>query len=141
MKHTYKITGMTCPNCVAHVKSSLLMVPNVSDVEVSLEKQTATIAMDKHVGLSTFQKALGEKYAIATVGHNETTEQAKSWLSTFKPVLLIFSYILVIALLIASGKEGFDWMKAMNIFMAGFFLAFSFFKMLDLDSFAESYSN
>src|SRR6185436_9782917 len=34
----------------------------------------------------------------------------------------------------------FDWMKVMNTFMAGFFLAFSFFKMLDLDSFAESYA-
>ena len=28
----------------------------------------------------------------------------------------------------------------MNIFMAGFFLSFSFFKMLDLEGFAESYS-
>lgn len=31
-------------------------------------------------------------------------------------------------------------MQAMNIFMAGFFLTFSFFKMLDLNGFAESYS-
>jgi hypothetical protein len=31
-------------------------------------------------------------------------------------------------------------MKAMNIFMAGFFLTFSFFKMLNLNGFAESYS-
>lgn len=31
-------------------------------------------------------------------------------------------------------------MQAMNIFMAGFFLTFSFFKMLDLKGFAESYS-
>jgi hypothetical protein len=31
-------------------------------------------------------------------------------------------------------------MQAMNVFMAGFFLTFSFFKMLDLNGFAESYS-
>lgn len=31
-------------------------------------------------------------------------------------------------------------MKAMNVFMSGFFLSFSFFKMLDIKGFAESYS-
>jgi hypothetical protein len=31
-------------------------------------------------------------------------------------------------------------MKGMNVFMSGFFLAFSFFKMLDLNGFADSYS-
>jgi len=47
MKHTYKITGMTCGNCEAKVKNSLLMVPGVTDVEVSGEKQSAIITMDK----------------------------------------------------------------------------------------------
>jgi hypothetical protein len=33
-----------------------------------------------------------------------------------------------------------QWQLLMNYFMAGFFLAFSFFKFLDLKGFAESYS-
>jgi hypothetical protein len=33
-----------------------------------------------------------------------------------------------------------DLMRAMRFFMAGFFLVFSFFKMLDLKGFAESYA-
>ena len=131
---------MTCKNCEASVKSSLLLVPAVTGVEVSLEKQTAIIEMEKHVALSTFQEALGKKYSIAPMEHNEKAEQAKSWLITFKPVLIIFGYILVIALVTSISGGRFNLMKWMNVFMAGFFLAFSFFKMLDLDSFAESYA-
>lgn len=140
MTHTYKITGMTCGSCEAKVKSSLLILPNITEVEVSKEKQTATISMDKHITLSTFQNALDKKYSITAIEHNETAEQAKSWLSTYKPILLIFGYITTISIIAASQQNGFRWMHGMNVFMAGFFLTFSFFKMIDLKGFAESYS-
>lgn len=140
MTHTYKVTGMTCGGCEAKVKSSLLMLPNVTEVEVSKEKQTATISMDKHIPLSTFQNALDKEYYITAMEHNETAEQAKSWLATYKPILLIFGYITTIAIIAATQQYNFNWMHAMNIFMAGFFLTFSFFKMLDLKGFTESYA-
>lgn len=140
MTHTYKVTGMTCGSCEAKVKSSLLMLPNVTEVEVSKEKQSATITMAKHIALSSFQHALDKKYSITAMEHNETAEQAKSWFSTYKPILLIFVYITSIAIIAATHQNTFDWMQAMNVFMAGFFLTFSFFKMLDLKGFAESYS-
>ena len=140
MTHTYKLTGMTCGSCEAKVKSSLLMLPNVTEVEVSKEKQTAIISIDKHITLSTFQNALDKKYSITTMEHNEIAEQAKSWLSTYKPILLIFGYITTVAVIAAIQHGKFNWMHGMNVFMAGFFLTFSFFKMLDLKGFAESYS-
>lgn len=140
MTHTYTVTGMTCGSCEAKVKSSLLMLPNVTTVEVSKENQSATITMDKHIPLTIFQNALDKKYSITATEHNEGAEQAKNWFSTYKPILLIFGYITTIAIIAATEQNTFNWMKAMNIFMAGFFLTFSFFKMLDLKGFAESYS-
>lgn len=131
---------MTCSSCEAKVKSSLIMLPSVTEVEVSKDKQTATISMDKHIALSTFQNALDKKYSITAMEHNEAAEQAKSWVATYKPILLIFGYITTIAIISAIHQNTFHWMQAMNIFMAGFFLTFSFFKMLDLKGFAESYS-
>jgi len=139
MTHTYKVTGMTCGSCEAKVKSSLIMLPNVTEVEVSKEKQSATITMDKHISLSAVQNALDRKYSITAMEHNEAAEQAKSWLATYKPILLIFGYITTISIIAATHQNSFHWMQAMNIFMAGFFLTFSFFKMLDLRGFAESY--
>ena len=56
---------------------------DVTEVEVSKEKQSATITMDKHIALSTFQNALDKKYSITAEEHNETTEQAKNWFSTY----------------------------------------------------------
>ena len=140
MTHTYKIAGMTCGNCEANVKSSLLIVSNVTDVEVSREKGTATITMDKHVPLSTLQNALDKKYTISASEHNETAQQAKNWFQVYKPILLIFFYISLITVIVATTGNQFNWMKAMTVFMAGFFITFSFFKLLDLTGFADSYS-
>lgn len=143
MTHTYTITGMTCSSCEAKVKSTLLAVPHVVSAEVSKAHNSATIEMDKPIALADFQQALGgesSKYHILANQHNETIEKAKGWLATYKPVLLIFAYITGISVLIELFNNRFDWMTWMNHFMAGFFLTFSFFKLLNLQAFAESYS-
>lgn len=144
MTHTYQLTGMTCGGCEAKVKSSLLLLPNVSTVEVSKETNTATIFMDKHIALSSFQQALGgaaSKYQIAALQHNEAAEQARSWWETYKPIILIFAYITFVAAAINFSPWGSGGlMTFMRHFMAGFFLVFSFFKLLNLKGFAESYA-
>lgn len=140
MIHKYEITGMTCTSCEAKVKSALLTVSNVTAVEVSKADRSATITMDKHISLPDLQKALDDQYRISAVHHSETLEQTKSWFATYKPVLLIFLYITGVTLLIQAGHHHFDFMQWMRHFMAGFFLVFSFFKMLNLKAFAESYA-
>lgn len=139
MTHTYKLTGMTCESCETKVKSALIMIENVTDIQVSKDENKVTITMDKHIALSELQRALGPKYTISAMEHNETAEQAKSWFETYKPILLIFAYISGATILVQLKNESFDWMEAMRYFMAGFFLVFSFFKMLNLKGFAESY--
>lgn len=139
MVHEYKLTGMTCSSCEAKVKTALLTVDNVKAVEVSKADNTATITMDKHIAVPDLQKALNSKYQISAIQHNETLETEKSWFQTYKPVFLIFFYITGITLLIQAVNQPFDWMQWMRHFMAGFFLVFSFFKMLNLKAFAESY--
>lgn len=139
MTHTYQITGMTCGSCEAKVKSALLAVEHVTATEVSKETASATITMDKHIALSELQKTLGAKYQISAIHHHESIEQTKSWLATYKPVLLIFFYILAVTALIEFSTKQIDYSRWMRHFMAGFFLTFSFFKMLNLKGFKESY--
>jgi copper chaperone CopZ len=143
MTHTYQITGMTCSSCEAKVKSSLLTLPAITNVEVLKEINSGTITMEKHISLSDLQTALGgekSKYQISATNHDETVEQVKSWFETYKPILLIFGYITGISILIQLANGTFNWMQWMNQFMAGFFLVFSFFKILNLKGFAESYA-
>ncbi|GGD48119.1 hypothetical protein GCM10011514_10140 [Emticicia aquatilis] len=139
MTHTYQLTGMTCGSCEAKVKSALLMVENVTNVDVSKDENSATITMDKHIALKDFQKVLDSKYQISAINHSEAVEHTKSWFETYKPILLIFGYITTVSLLIQLNNDSFNLMQWMNHFMAGFFLIFSFFKMLNLKGFAESY--
>jgi len=141
MTHTYQLTGMTCGGCENKVKSNLLVLPDVTLVEVSKDTNSATISMDKHIGLDTLQQALGgtdSKYQISAAHHSETLEEAKSWAETYKPILLIFGYVTAISLVVSWQSTGINFMVFMRIFMAGFFLTFSFFKMLNLKAFAES---
>ena len=140
MTHTYNITGMTCNNCVAKIKSELIKMPDVLSAEVSLENKNATIEMSKHISTSELQQAISpnKKYVIAE-NNIEIKEETKSFVQNYKPILLIFLYITLISSVITfSYQLNFhDWM---NLFMAQFFLAFSFFKFLNLKSFADSYS-
>lgn len=134
---------MTCGGCEASVKNNLLKLPEVTSVEVSKDTQSATISMEKHIGIADLQNAIGgtgSKYQITAAHHSESIEQAKSWFDTYKPILLIFGYITLITILIQLGKSQVDFMEWMRHFMAGFFLVFSFFKFLDLKGFAESYA-
>ena len=139
MTHTYQLTGMTCTSCEAKVKSLLESVENVINVEVSKEYDSVTISMDRHINLSNFQKVLDAKYTISAKQNIELEEQAKSWFQTYAPILLIFLYVSTITLLIQLKSGHFILMEAMQHFMAGFFLVFSFFKLLNLKGFAESY--
>lgn len=139
MTHTYQISEMTCGSCEAKVKSALLTLPDVTNVEVT--RTTATISMDKHIALSELQKAIGAKgnYTISAEHHSEMAEQTKNWFETYKPILLIFAYITVISFIASFHNGAIHAMHFMQVFMAGFFLTFSFFKMLNLSGFAESY--
>jgi copper chaperone CopZ len=147
MTHTYQITGMTCSGCQYKVQQLLTAVPNVKQVDIDLQKGEAVIEMTSHVNTASLQAALSDypKYQLsekAVEHHNdflEEEEAPKTWLQTYKPILLIFAYVLAVSAIAGNREGGFHWHLAMRVFMAGFFLVFSFFKMLNLQGFADSY--
>ena len=149
MTNTYKVSGMTCGGCQAKVQGLLGKVAGAKNVAIDLAKGEATIDMDKYIATNTLKEALKDypKYQLSETNHQQqivapilSEEESKSWIETYKPILLIFGYIIGISLLVEYLNGGFAWMRWMNHFMAGFFLVFSFFKLLNLKGFAESYS-
>jgi cation transport ATPase len=145
MTHTYNISGMTCSACVSKVKSQLLMLGDITDANVQHASPQATITMQKHIPLDVLQAALNKAggYVISEVDSEmdkaEHVETTASWLTTYKPLILVGAYITGITVFIEAADGSFDVEIWMQYFMAAFFLAFSFFKMLDLRGFAESY--
>jgi hypothetical protein len=60
--------------------------------------------------------------------------------TSYYPLVLILLYLLGAVGLAEAASGGFDGMRAMARFMAGFFLVFSFFKLLNLSAFADAYA-
>ena len=80
MKHTYHIHGMTCNGCRSHVEETLSQIEGVSKVTVDLEKAEATIEMEKHIHLETFQEVLkndGGRYSIHNLGEHHHHSEPK----------------------------------------------------------------
>ncbi|RNC92661.1 MAG: heavy metal transporter [Allomuricauda sp.] len=140
MKRTFSIMGMTCQGCVASVKERLLGVQGVHQVEVDLDAAEAEISMEKQVSISQLKSALPQKYQIeATQNITEVAPvpTAKSKLQQLRPLFLIFFYLFGAAFLLNYA----DWnsSEAMLDFMGLFYIVFSFFKLLDLKGFPDSF--
>ena len=65
--------------------------------------------------------------------------RTKSYLNLYFPLVLILAYLLGTVLLFEFHQPAYSVLRMMNHFMGGFFLIFSFFKLLDLQAFAEAY--
>lgn len=135
---------MTCDGCQAKVQRLLSAVDGVTHVQVDWHRGEAEISMQRHVATTALRDALKDypKYQLSEkqeIVSGTAVEDPKTWFQTYKPVLLIFAFNTGIAFSVQAG-DPFSWMLWMNHFMAGFFLTFSFFKLLNLSGFADSYS-
>lgn len=147
MKHTYNIQGMTCNNCIVSVEKHLSKLKHVTNIAVNLEKEQAEVAMDKHIETHILKNALPKKYILSekleknkflpeSIATLEKEEETK--LQQLKPLLLIIFYIIDASILLH--YKSWSWSAFMLDFMGLFYIVFSFFKMLDLKGFPESFA-
>jgi copper chaperone CopZ len=142
MKQTYTVQGMTCEGCVASVTEKLKKVPGVVKVQVDLKKEEAQIEMEGRIPLTTLAQALPEKYKMSKKEDTASflnTEEVKetSKLEQLKPLFLIFIFLFSAAFLM--NYKSWDMSSAMLDFMGLFYIVFSFFKLLDLKGFPDSF--
>ena len=58
MQTTLKIEGMMCKHCQKHVHDALAKMDGVTEVEVSLEKNLATVTATKEISTDEFAKVI-----------------------------------------------------------------------------------
>ncbi len=140
----YTVSGMTCNNCVARVQNTL--APYAEAVEVTLNPPQVKLTNQKldssalnDILQSTGNYKIGTEVSAPSHANISTDIPDKS-LITYKPLILVFAYILGVCLLVEFSHGDFNLHRFMPSFMAGFFLVFSFFKLLDLTGFANSYA-
>ena len=143
----YNVTGMTCGGCVNRVKTTL--ADFAESVEVTLEPPQATlINLEADLGELNAALSLVGNYKLnhidaapeANIHTAPSPIENKRFFETYKPLLLVFAYIFLVTLAAEIVNGGFILHRWMPNFRAGFFLIFSFFKLLDLTGFASSYA-
>jgi copper chaperone CopZ len=162
----YSLTGLHCDNCVRKIEQALQ--PFADEVSVSLDPMHARLSgLHADSSLSAMQAVVASlgQYQISILKQKqpvvgiESTQVAinkgviaevstTSWLQTYRPLLLILAFILGASVLVQFGQhaghgmgmQAISGMETMRYFMAGFFLVFAFFKLLDLRAFADAYA-
>ena len=144
MNRTFK-TDLRCAACVQAIAPLFDAAPEVlrwsadvstPDKTLTVEGDGATLALVDGLLRQKGYRALGEMSAAAPPGLAAPAEPKESYF----PLALILLYLLGAVGLAEAASPAFDAMRAMNRFMAGFFLVFSFFKLLDLPAFAASFA-
>jgi hypothetical protein len=72
--------------------------------------------------------------------NNETNSESKYNFYSFLPLIIITGLIIVFTIGMSFYRGGWNYKDAMLDFMAGFFLVFGFFKIINLPEFVEAYS-
>jgi copper chaperone CopZ len=141
--HTYSITGMSCMSCVQKVSAALQKVEGIAAAVVSLNPPQARLEMKDDVSPSVLKAAIARvgAYQIAeSEPHRHVmAETAEEPAENLYPLFLIVGYIAGATGLVSVLTGNFAASFLMDNFMAGFFLVFSFFKLLDLRGFVDAY--
>lgn len=138
---------MTCDSCKSTILQNLNELQEIEAVEVDRDKGEAIIFMTNNIEISKLQNALPSKFLISekeiddfSASSNKSIleiDQEQSKLQQLKPLLIILIYISVASILM--NYKNWNSSEAMLDFMGLFYIVFSFFKMLDLKGFPESF--
>jgi copper chaperone CopZ len=145
MQQQYEIEGMHCGGCVGKVTAALKAVPGVRSAEVTLRPPRAAVEMEQQIDAARLAAAVSGagdyrlKVESPEAGIAAADEPAKK--ESLYPLILIVGYIAGTVLLVAAASEDWSLHALMQNFMAGFFLVFSFFKLLDLPGFVDAYQS
>lgn len=148
MQKNFHISGLSCQNCVAKVTKTL--TPLVDQIEVLLIPPQIKIS-GQSIDIKQMNDALkpvgnyviGDEIQAVKVEIKKSVqanEEPQITIATYKPLILVIGYILFVSILVEILNDEWMWHRWMTHFMAGFFIVFSFFKMLDLHGFASSYA-
>ena len=140
-KSSFTVDGMTCEACVSNISKQISSLPFVNSVIVNLQKKSVEVYANRKIAVNEMALVLSglPKYKVSDPAKSQDAI-AESILKTYKPLIVLFTFIFCTSLAYQISIGSFHWHLLMNHIMAGFFLGLSFFKFLNLKAFAESFS-
>lgn len=147
LPQTFPLTGLSCMSCVEKITARLLRHPDVTGATVTLQPPEARIttrAAFSDEAMDDWLKPLGKYHVASSSSAPDAATAPVAGLPaknarTYRPLLILLAYLLLVIAAMSVMHGEFDPAMSMRLFMGGFFVAFSFFKMLDLRGFSDAY--
>ena len=137
-------TDLHCGACVAKVRPLLDAAPDVATWAADTSASPAVLTVEGDGLTAARVGALIQPAGYTVLGEvkaDAPPAPAAEKPTSYFPLLLILAYLLGVVAVLEAASGTFDAMRAMGRFMAGFFLVFSFFKLLDVRAFADAYTS
>lgn len=138
-------TNLRCDGCVSSIRPLFDAAHGIKSWRADVESPDKVLTVEgDSVNRSQVEDLLGKAgYQVLdelpTEFQTPIAPTASELKTSYFPLALIVAYILGVVSLVELASGQFDGTRAMTNFMAGFFLVFSFFKLLDVVAFADSY--
>lgn len=136
-------TNLNCSSCVAAVQPYLDSEPSISHWDVNTAVPEKMLTVEGNSVSAESVKTAVEQAGFKLLGDVPMPLDGPAHDSTppvtYYPLGLLVGYLIAVVALLELRTGSFHLHTAMQNFMGGFFIAFSFFKLLDLRGFADSY--
>lgn len=144
LPQTFPLAGLSCGSCVAKITSRLQQHPDIAEVTVTLDPseariRTTTALSDADMNAWLAPLDNGRYHVVESSMDAAPPTLPQKNAQTYRPLIILLAYLLAIIAASAWAQGRFHLGEAMRLFMGGFFIAFSFFKLLDLRGFADAY--
>lgn len=139
-------TNLKCSSCLSKVGPLLDDEPIVESWEADLTDSRKLLRIqlnDPEQSQLIVHTLDAAGFSASLLNENsglESEAKAVFKLSTYKPLLLVLAYVVGATLFIESFHGSFAWQRAMSSFMGFFFLGFAFFKLLNVEAFADAFA-
>lgn len=132
-------TNLKCQNCVNTVKPFFDGNQRIVSWSVDTSAPEKWLTVHGEIAKAEVLNLLEESGFKHVEFETPTSNSEKNWLDTYRPLLLIALFLLVVTAIAETNQGVWIWTRAMRNFMGGFFLAFSFFKFLNVQAFAAAF--
>ncbi len=143
MVNDYIVIGMHCDNCARKIRNKLQSLQNINNLKIDVAENTLTFESQDTPNLELLNQSLaelGEGYRLVSAP-KDRKKNPFAKLKTFLPLITIFSLILIITFASQIYNRHFHPHDAMRVYMATFFIIFSFLKLINLKGFAGAFKN
>jgi copper chaperone CopZ len=140
-------TNLNCQSCVATVKPFLDAESTISHwgVDTAAKDKILTVegeGVEQETVAAAVRKAgfhvIGQAEPLVAAVRSPAAPSVEPSV-TYYPLFLLVAFLTGVVALVELRAGSVVWGRAMQNFMGGFFLTFSFFKLLDVRGFADSY--